>query len=197
MVTAQSAVAPAWCSPPLCDNSHEAVDDTELIRGALAGRQADFESLIERHQKALYGFTLRALGHHADADDVVQATFVQAYTKLANFRGESSFKTWLFRIAMNLCRDRRRRERRRRETPWEDVLAASGDQAGAVEPPIGLQSSLQRWVQQLPHRQRSVLSLRIYADLPFRDIARLEGISEGSAKVSYHHAIKRLKQWLE
>ena len=64
-------------------------------------------------------------------------------------------------------------------------------------PGIGDKLAVERFVEKLPPRQRSVLALRVYSDLPFREIARVEGISENSAKVSYHHAVKRLKRWME
>jgi len=125
----------------------------------------------------------------------VQMTFVQAYTRLASFRAQASFKTWLYSVAMNLCRDRARSEKRRASVPVEDALEmVPATQPTLEEVVVG--ATVQRRVADLPDRQRSVLSLRIWGDLSFRDIGALLGISENSAKVSYHHAIRRLKHWL-
>lgn len=171
------------------------MDDRELVQGALAGRQQDFEVLVERHQRALYAFVWRYLREDDAADEVVQASFVQAYTHLRSFRGESSFKTWLYQIALNRCRALRRSGKAHQEVPLDEV----GESSLAVEEQAtsGWRARLESLVARLPPRQRAVVSLRVFADLPFGEIARAEGITENSAKVSYHHAVKRLRQWLK
>ena len=173
----------------------EEIDDLELIRGTLNGRKDDYGVLVERHQRALYRFALQQVGAPHAADEIVQLTFVQAYTNLARFRGEASFKTWLHRVALNLCRDRARSERRRADVPVEEAL----DRAPRNEPSLEdvvLGATLERRLGELPEKQRSVVNLRIWSDLSFKEIARLMGSSENSAKVNYHHAIRRLRQWL-
>jgi RNA polymerase sigma-70 factor, ECF subfamily len=170
-------------------------DDLDLVRGTLEGRREDFVVLVERHQCALQRFVEQHLGDRAAADEIVQMTFVQAYTRLASFRAQASFKTWLYSVALNLCRDRARSEKRRAAVPIEDALEMMpATQPSLEEVVVG--ATVQRRVAALPDRQRSVLSLRIWGDLSFRDIGSLLGISENSAKVSYHHAIRRLKHWL-
>ena len=84
------------------------MEDRALIEGTLAGRQQDFEVLVERYQEMVYAFVYRYLRDADGADDVVQSTFVQAYTHLHQFRGTASFKTWLHQIALNQCRSRSR-----------------------------------------------------------------------------------------
>jgi RNA polymerase sigma-70 factor (ECF subfamily) len=172
------------------------VEDAELVAGTLAGRQECFEALVERHQRTVHTLAYRWLGDHAAADEVVQATFLQAYTHLVDFRGEASFRSWLCGIALNQARTEARARRRERTVSLDDVSEATlpQDDAGPREPTV--RTRLARLVQQLPPRQRAVVTLRVGADLPFREIARLEGISENSAKVSYHHAVTRLRQWL-
>jgi RNA polymerase sigma-70 factor, ECF subfamily len=173
----------------------DARHDLDLVRGTLEGRREDFVVLVERHQRALQRFVEQQLGDRAAADEIVQMTFVQAYTRLASFRAQASFKTWLYSVAMNLCRDRARSEKRRAAVPIEDALEMiPATQPSLEEVVVG--ATVQRRVAALPDRQRSVLSLRIWGDLSFRDIGSLLGISENSAKVSYHHAIRRLKHWL-
>lgn len=170
-------------------------DDLELIHGTLNGRKDDFGVLVERHQRALYRFALQQVGNTHAADEIVQLTFVQAYTSLARFRGEASFKTWLHRVALNLCRDRARAERRRSDVPIEDALNRSPRTEPRLEDVV-LGGTLERRLGDLPERQRSVLNLRIWSDLSFKEIARIMGSSENSAKVNYHHAIRRLRQWI-
>ena len=170
--------------------------DLELVEGTLAGRREDFEVLVERHQRMLYAVALRYL-HDADAaDEAVQSAFVNAYIHLAQFRRAATFKTWLCEILLNQCRSGLRRARARQEVPLDDVPEAALRDSGSATTQAAERAGLERHVTRLPPRQRSVLSLRIFADLPFKDIARAEGITENAAKVNYHHAIMKLRAWL-
>jgi len=172
------------------------VTDLELVDGTLAGRRQDFEVLVERHQRMLYAVAVRYL-HDADtADEVVQATFVSAYVHLGRFRREASFPTWLCGILLNQCRSARRRVRGRREVALEEAPEAAlgvrdDDAERAAE-----RAALARHIERLPPRQRSVLGLRLFADLPFDEIAQAEGITVNAAKVNYHLAVARLRSWL-
>jgi RNA polymerase sigma-70 factor (ECF subfamily) len=175
-----------------------ALDDAALIRGTLAGRRADFDALVERYQKALYAFAFRFVHDHEQAADIVQTTFLQAYTHLAQFSGRSTFKTWLHQIALNQCRQLHRSSYGRHQVPLEDVPEANlGAATATADSTTGLKGLLGRLIAQLPPRQREVLTLRIFSDLPFKEIGRVEGMTENSAKVNYHHAITRLRRWLE
>lgn len=174
-----------------------ALDDAELIRGTLAGRRADFDVLVERYQKPLYAFAYRFVHDHDQAADIVQTTFLQAYSHLTQFSGRATFKTWLHQIALNQCRQLHRSGHSRQHVSLDDVheadLAATTDTPGNS---AGWKALLERLIARLPLRQREVLTLRIFSDLPFKEIARVEGMSENSAKVNYHHAVTRLRQWL-
>ena len=173
-----------------------ALDDAALIRGTLAGRRADFEVLVERYQKPLYAFAYRFVHDHEQAADVVQTTFLQAYTHLAQFSGRATFKTWLHQIALNHCRQLHRSGHGRYHVPLDDVPEADLATTDADSSTAGSKALLGRLIARLPQRQREVLTLRIFSDLPFKEIARVERMSENSAKVNYHHAITRLRQWL-
>ena len=173
-----------------------AQDDAALIEGTLAGQRADFDVLVERYQKALYAFAYRFVRDHEQAADVVQTTFLQAYSRLAQFSGRATFKTWLHQIALNQCRQLHRSGHGRQQVRLDDVrerelVAPEGDNSTA-----GWKMLLERLIARLPQRQREVLTLRIFSDLPFKEIARVEGMSENSAKVNYHHAVVSLRRWL-
>jgi len=172
------------------------VDDTDIIRRVLAGRREDFEVLVERYQKMLYAFAYRQVQDPDAADDAVQAAFVKAYTNLSRFRGAASFKTWLHQIALNECRAGYRRMIRRREVPLADMPEAAFERRECAGEAAALRAGVARYVARLPRRQRSVLTLRVVSDLSFKEIGRAEGISENAAKVNYHHAVTRLKQWM-
>lgn len=169
--------------------------DADVIRRVLAGDTDRFERLVERHQRPLVAFLLRSGVDAETAREVTQAAFVRAFESLAGFRGRCTFRTWLFRIALNEVRDRRRRSALRAEVPLDDVPATrlAYHDAGAR---AALGQALRRWVARLPERQRRVVSLRVFADLPFGEIARAEGITENAAKVNFHLAVRRLRQWM-
>jgi RNA polymerase sigma-70 factor (ECF subfamily) len=171
------------------------VDDATLIRGTLAGRREDFDILVERHQRPLYAFVFRLVRDQHLAADIVQATFVRAYTRLGQFQERSSFSTWLHQIALNECRAQRRASRGRHEVALEDREIA--EITAPESQTAGWKHKLEDLVTRLPMRQRSVLTMRVFGDLPFKAIAEVEGISENAAKVNYHHAIMRLRQWLK
>jgi RNA polymerase sigma-70 factor (ECF subfamily) len=173
-----------------------AEDDAALIRGTLAGRRADFDALVERYQKMLYAFIYRCVRDHEQAADILQTTFLQAYTHLAQFSRRSTFKTWLHQIALNQCRQLHRADYGRLHVPFEETHEAQLAAPDTTPSNSALRGLLERLIAQLPSRQREVLTLRIFSDLPFKEIARVEGITENSAKVNYHHAIARLRRWL-
>lgn len=173
-----------------------AEDDATLIRGTLAGRRADFDALVERYQTMLYAFIFRFVHDHEQTADVLQTTFLQAYSHLAQFSGRSSFKTWLHQIALNQCRQLHRSDHSRQHVSLDETHEANLATPDTAEGSPGLKGLLERLIARLPLRQREVLTLRIFSDLPFKEIARVRGMTENSAKVNYHHAIVRLRSWL-
>jgi len=176
------------------------VDDLSLVEGTLAGRRQDFDLLVRRHQRTLFAFAYRFVRDPELAADIVQSSFILAYTRLNQFAQRSSFKTWLHQIVLNECRAAHRRTREHAHVPLDDVAEAKLADSATSEPELGSlgwKAMIERFVSRLPARQRSVLILRIFSDLPFKEIARVENISENSAKVSFHHAITRLWSWME
>jgi len=171
------------------------VDDAAIVARVLAGRTEDFALLVERYQRMIYAVSQRFLSDADLADEATQAAFVQAFTQLGRWRGEGSFKTWLHAIALNQCRGLARTRRAARTVSLDDV-PESALPAAAADPRADDRAAVERLVADLPPRQRSVLALRVFSDLPFREIARAEGISENAAKVSFHHAVTRLRRWL-
>lgn len=162
--------------------------DEELVERFRQGERAAFDELVKRHQRAILTLAHRILRSTEDARDVAQRAFVQVYRQLGRFRGESSFRTWLWRIAANLALDAlRKRGRDARlalvpdERPGRDLLA---------------EHRLRRALEELPERQRLVVELRAFEELSFREIGEIVGSSEDAAKVNFHHALKRLRQAL-
>jgi RNA polymerase sigma-70 factor, ECF subfamily len=171
--------------------SKEISGDPELVARVRAGDRAAFGPLVERYQRMIYHLALRMTGSQAEAWDVVQNSFLQAYRQLGGFRGEASFKTWLYGIALNECRMLHRRARR---TVAIDSIAEPAAEASGGDPLD--RRVLNKWVVRLPEKQRAALLLRVCEDLSFREIGEMIGTSEASAKVSYFHAVKKLRGWM-
>ncbi len=173
---------------------------SEAIQGA---DRAAFGALIREHQRSVLMLALRmSRGDEQLAREVVQKTFLKAWTHRDGFRGEASFKTWVLRIAHNLCSNELRRAWRKREVSTTNRsgehtepgrVEARAFDALAVAQARGL---LRDAVEALPGRQRSVALLRIYEELPFAQVGEVCGITANNAKVSFHHAVKNIRRYL-
>jgi RNA polymerase sigma-70 factor (ECF subfamily) len=188
------------------------VSDEELIERARSGDRAAFGDLVERHQQAVFRAALAALRSHEDAEEVAQDTFIAAFRKLDQFRGDSSFKTWLLTIAWNRAMDRRRSA-----GEWfkrfvsRDEHARGRDQAQnpRQEPASGQPSheqaliddesrrEVRRLVRALPVKYRDPLLLQSTGEHTFEEIAALLRIPVGTAKWRAMEGRRLLKRKLE
>ena len=178
--------------------------DAELVERARAGVRAAFETLVRRHQKPLYYLCLRYVRDHDNASDLAQRTFIRALEKMDELRDARIFRSWLFRIGANLALNHLRDNARF----IDDQAPAGGDEAQLVpEAQVALEAeaqmvaaedavTLRRAVAELPTKQRMTLELRIYEEMPFRDIAEALETTEGAAKVNFHYAVRRLRALL-
>lgn len=172
-------------------------DDAELIARWRAGDGRAATALVERHAPALARFVASA-GSRDDVDEVVQDTFVRAFAAIDSFRGESTFRTWLFTIARRLLLDRRRSERR---SPVAAVVG-EGDavtQFDALDSIVADESlaRVRAAVASLSRKQREVFTLRVEQGLSYKEIAELVGSTEGAARVHYHNAMRAVKEYLD
>ncbi len=170
--------------------------EKEWVAQARRGDEAAFAALIRLHQRSVYGLALRMTGNHADADDLAQRTFLRAWDGLSSFEERSSLKTWLLTICTNLCRNHHRDRRRfvevgegRPELSTEAVGASSLEARQVRE-------KLREAIATLPPRQRCTVELRVYQDLPFREVALALETTENAAKVNFHFAVKALRDRL-
>jgi RNA polymerase sigma-70 factor (ECF subfamily) len=172
--------------------------DIAAVDAVLAGDDDAFEQLVLRYQRPILSLVLRMCSDAGEAPDIAQRVFLKAYSKLRTFKRRSSFKTWLYSIAMNLCRNELRRRKRWGRT--EQVEEASGAVDSEIEEDLidgQRKRLLASSVELLPPKQKAVLVLRIYQEMSFLDVAETLGISENSAKVNFHHAVRRLQQELK
>jgi RNA polymerase sigma-70 factor (ECF subfamily) len=169
-------------------------EDGELIARYQEGDERAAAELVGRHTSALARFLAIQGAPDDELDDLVQDAFFRAFRSLARFRGGSSFRTWLLAIGSNLLKDRRRQWKRRvvvELTP--DVADRSGDPAAEAEAGWTAER-LSDGIGKLARLQREVFLLRAQQGLDYGEIARGLDISEGSARVHFHHAVKRLKE---
>jgi RNA polymerase sigma-70 factor (ECF subfamily) len=165
-------------------------DDSSLVERFRAGERAAFDALVRRYQKPIYWLALRYVGNDADAKDVAQRALVQAFTKARELREGASFRTWVYRVAANLSLNLLR-DRKPQAALADDVAIALAKEPLVEEE---AQRRLRAAVKQLSPQQRLVVELRVFEELSFREVAEIADTTENSAKVSFHHALQRLRE---
>lgn len=171
--------------------------DIELVEDVRKGDRKAFSELVQRHQRSLLRLSLRFLRDPMLAEDVVQESFIKAYEKLDLFEGRASFKSWLFQIAVNTAKNRLR------SMPHDhisiDEVMIGGVDAGAENGMVrnDLTRILRAEIEQLPERQRIAVTLRVFEDLSFKEIAEIMTCPYDTAKANYRHGLMRLKERLE
>jgi RNA polymerase sigma-70 factor (ECF subfamily) len=193
------AIGYVYCAGRMTDPGRSGDDprDAELIARWKAGDQRAATELVERHASALARFAA-SCGARDDIDELVQDTFVRAFGSLDGFRGESSFRTWLFTIERRLLMDRKRSERRRPE----GMQIAEGDAASEYDALDDLvadevQDRVRDAIGRLTPTQREVFVLRVTEGLSYKEIAESVSTTEGAARVHYHNAMRAIKEYLD
>lgn len=170
--------------------------DVELVLEVKQGSRAAFSELVQRHQRSLLRLTLRLTREQSLAEDIVQESFIKAYQKIHLFEGRSSFKSWLFQIALNTTKNRFR-ERSFDMINIEDVHLGVDPGAEMALVQADVQEKIRSEVERLPEKQRIALTLRIFEDLSFKEIAQIMDCPYDTAKANYRHAVLRLRERLE
>ena len=168
-------------------------EDLDLIKRTTAGEREAFEGLVIKYQRPLYSLLYRMVSSREDAADLLQKTFVKAFTGLGSFEQRSSFKTWLYQIAINLAKNVYRDRSRAEYVPIEDVVIRRNPRT--LETLIVKESRtlLRQALAGLPEKQRITLLLRIQENKKFEEIADIMKCSVGTSKANYHHAVQKLK----
>jgi len=171
--------------------------DAALVARLRGGDRRAFDELVRRYQRPLYHLALRYLRNEADAADTTQRAFVRVFKSIGRFRGEASFRTWIYRIAINLALNHIRDHRRERATEISDDAlttdAIGADRMASAQDSMRLRAA----IEHLPPKQRMVIELRVYDELPFREVGELCDCTENAAKVNFHHAMRRLRQLMD
>ena len=173
--------------------------DEELVARSMDGDVESFNQLVMRWERPIYALAYRVIGREEDARDVAQETFLRAFRALPGFKGQAKFSSWLYRIALNLCRDWIRRQRR------APVVAdarrrgrrRAGRRAGPVESIEDLvaRQEMSRVVAEgmtlLPEEQRTAIMLKEYHGLTFQEIADLQGCPLSTVKTRLYQGLTR------
>ncbi len=162
------------------------------------GDPAAFEILIQNHQRMIHSLTFRMTGSTADAEDLAQETFLRAYAQLASFRGQARFSTWLYRIALNICRNWRESEARRfrLQAACAEELATLQDEPGANTSCDPANRQVQSALLKLSPKQRAAIVLTVYDGLNHAEAATLLGCPEATVSWRVFAARRKLKRWL-
>lgn len=174
--------------------------DKEMIRllSVPSMRRQAFEELVKQYSESLYWKIRRMVISHDDADDVLQNTFVKAWTNLDHFQARSSLSTWLYRIAINEALDFLRRKKKRQDVSQEEYEGlANRLMADEFFDGDEVQAQFQEAISQLPDVQRTVFNLRYYNDMKYTQMSEILGTSEGALKASYHLAVKKIIEFFK
>lgn len=162
-----------------------------------ATREKAFTSIIKKYQEKLYWHIRRMVIHHEDANDVLQNVFIKVWNGLDNFREDAQLYTWLYRIATNESLTYLEQQKKKSSVSIdnEDSIA-SQLKADKDFDANKIEWKLQLAMQELPEKQRLVFNLRYYDEMPYEEMSRVLDTSEGALKASYHHAVKKIEDFI-
>jgi RNA polymerase sigma-70 factor (ECF subfamily) len=154
--------------------------------------------LVRTYQQRVYWLIRKMVIDHDDADDLTQEVFVKIHKAIDNFREDSQLFTWIYRIATNECLTFLNKKKRRFFLPLEDVgaqLSAKIDSSSHVGGDE-IEKKLQKALLTLPDKQRLVFNLKYFEDMPYEEMAVVTNTSVGALKASFHHAVKKIEEYL-
>jgi RNA polymerase sigma-70 factor (ECF subfamily) len=181
---------------------HSSADDRSLVRAAQRGDMAAFEELVARYRDRIYARAYSMMRNEEEAVDLSQEAWVKGWQRLRQFQGDASFGTWMTRIVINLCLDQLRKQKRQRT----ESIEAMDEESGGVErhmpvvtvnPTEGLERGelrqrIDQALGQLSPEHRTVLVLREFEDIDYREIARTLGCSIGTVMSRLFYARRKL-----
>lgn len=164
-----------------------------------ATKERAYTALIRKYQERLYWHVRRMVVDHDDANDVLQNVFIRVWKGLENFKEEAQLYTWLYRIATNESLTFLENAKKRGTISLSDGDTGLENKVRADQnfDANKLEWKLQLAIQQLPEKQRIVFSLRYYDEMPYEEMSRVLETSEGALKASYHHAVKKIEDYIK
>ncbi|MBX2945522.1 MAG: sigma-70 family RNA polymerase sigma factor [Cyclobacteriaceae bacterium] len=161
-------------------------------------RNYGFNMLVRTYQQRVYWHVRKMVIDHDDADDLTQEVFIKIHRYIDTFREDSQLFTWIYRIATNECLSFLNRKKKRFFLPIGDVTAELSGKLDSAAHISGdeIQLKLQKALLKLPEKQRLVFNMKYFDDLPYEEIAKITETSVGALKASYHHAVKKIEDFL-
>ena len=158
-----------------------------------------FEQLLQLYQKPLYHHIRNIVLNHDDADDVLQNTFIKVFNYLKDFKGDSKLFSWMYRIATNEALTFIQQKAKRNGTTSEALQSKAIENLASDVYFDGneIQIKLQKAIIQLPEKQQLVFKMKYFEELKYEEIAEITGTSVGALKASYHHAVKKIEEFLK
>lgn len=162
-------------------------------------REKDFEKLVNQYSEPLYWQIRRLVNNHEDANDLLQNTFVKAWSKIDEFRNDAKISTWLYRIAINESIDFLRKQKNFNgvSTDAEDAVIANTLKSDPYFDGDDIQVKLQTAISLLPPAQKAVFNMRYFDEIPYSEISEITGTSEGALKASYHIAVQKISKYFK
>ena len=176
------------------------IDEQELVRqlhNPATASQA-FAVLLNTYSQPVYWQIRKMVANHDDANDLVQNVFLKAWNNLSNFRGDAKLSTWLFKIAINESINFLNKEKQRQQISEDsdDSYLLNNIEADEYFDGDGLQAELQKAIARLPEKQRLVFNMRYFDEMKYEEMSEILGTSVGALKASYHHAVKKVTDYL-
>ncbi len=176
-------------------------DEKDFIQELLNPKTQNvaFQKLLRDYQRPLYNHIRNIVLNHDDADDVLQNTFIKVFQYLKDFKGESKLFSWMYRIATNEAITFIRQKAKRNGTTSESMQTRIVDNLRADTFFDGneIQIKLQKAVAQLPEKQQLVFKMKYYEEIKYEDLSEILGTSVGALKASYHHAVKKIEDFMK
>ena len=157
-----------------------------------------FRELLQLYQKPLYNHIRNIVLNHDDTDDVLQNTFIKVFQNIKNFKGESKLFSWMYRIATNEAITFLNQKAKKNNTTSEELQSKIVDNLKADSYFDGdeIQFKLQKAIANLPEKQQLVFKMKYFEEIKYEDMSEILGTSVGALKASYHHAVKKIEEFM-
>lgn len=175
----------------------ESGSDIDLLHRGIEGDDAAFATLMRRHEDRIFAMALRMMGDRADALDATQDAFVTAFRKGHTFEGDAAFSTWLYRVAINACKDLLRKRARSPIPTEEDHGLEQASDSPDIDDAVGLRLDLRTALEQLPDDYREAVVMHDLGGVPYEEIARSTGAALGTVKSRISRGRRQLAKSLE
>ncbi len=177
-------------------------DDIEIIDSFKKGNEHAFNILVNKYQKKIYWIVRKMVLDHDDANDITQDIFIKIHSSLKDFRGDSKFFTYIYKISVNFCLNhisKKKRTSNREIDIEDDTLDIKSTDMGTDEhyDEKRKQKLLKEAIENLEGQQRAVFNMRFYDNLSYEEIAAMMNKSVGGMKANYFHAVKKIEAYIK